>query len=217
MKYLAGCSAFGASLVGLGLIVGGARAEDQYVRFALADEILQYLNAPGHERSNESTTPNGPPKRVYAPARKQVATPPKPPPPPAAQTETTSPLPHTASQQEWDECAGKDPARVIEACSRIVPNVEETVQNRADAYLFRAGAYLAQGDFDRAIADYSDAIVLTPRNVVAYSSRALAYSRKGDRTHAVTDYVTAAKIDPQAVAGIAAGNAEIDAIAKAAQ
>lgn len=221
MRYFPACSALCASLFGLGLIVGGARAEGPHVRFALEDEILQWnLNRPdplGYGPSNDYTTANVSPRRVYAPARKRAVTRSKAPALQAVRTEPTAPPPHTASQQDWNECTGKDPAQVIEACSRIVPNVEESVQNRADAYLFRAGAYLAQGDFDKAITDYSDAIVLTPKNVIAYSSRALAYSHKGDRAHAVADYVTAAKIDPKAVAEIAAGNMEIDAIAKAAQ
>ncbi|MGH8379220.1 MAG: hypothetical protein ACRER7_09690, partial [Gammaproteobacteria bacterium] len=51
-----------------------------------------------------------------------------------------------ATQQDWDGCQSKDPATAIPACSTIIPDITETPQNRADAYAFRAGAYLQQGN-----------------------------------------------------------------------
>jgi tetratricopeptide (TPR) repeat protein len=120
-----------------------------------------------------------------------------------------------ASQQDWDNCQSKDPAIAIAACSAIIPDETETAQNRADAFVFRAGAYLAQGDLDHAIADYGDALKLTPRNIVAYVSRALAEFKKGDKDKAILDYSIANRLDADAVARITSGNSEVQKIADA--
>ena len=122
-----------------------------------------------------------------------------------------------ASQQDWDGCQSKDPATAIPACSAIIPDETETPQSRADAYVFRAGAYLAQGNLDRAIADYGEALKLTPRNIVAYVSRALAEFKKGDKDRAILDYSIANKLDAGAVARITSGNSEVQQIADAAR
>jgi tetratricopeptide (TPR) repeat protein len=118
-----------------------------------------------------------------------------------------------ASQQDWDGCQSKDPAVAIPACSTIIPDESESPQNRADAYVYRAAAYLKQDNSDRAIADYTEALKLTPRNIVAYVSRALAEFHKGDKNSAVIDYSIANKLDADAVARIAAGNPDVKQIA----
>jgi Flp pilus assembly protein TadD len=41
-----------------------------------------------------------------------------------------------------------------------------------------------KGYFDHAIADYTEAIRLDPKNAVAYNNRGLAYRAKGDNDHA---------------------------------
>jgi tetratricopeptide (TPR) repeat protein len=118
-----------------------------------------------------------------------------------------------ASQQDWDGCQSQDPAVAIPACSIIIPDESESPQNRADAYVYRASAYLKQGNSERAIGDYTEALKLTPRNIVAYMSRALAEYHKGDKNSAVIDYSIANKLDADAVARIAAGNADVKQIA----
>jgi len=122
-----------------------------------------------------------------------------------------------ASQQDRDACQSKDPATAIAGCSSIIPDTSETPQSRADAYVFRAGAYLAQGNTDRAIADCNDALKLTPRNFAAYVSRALAEFKKGEKDEAILDYSIANKLDASAVALILAGNADLRHIADAAR
>jgi len=118
-----------------------------------------------------------------------------------------------ASQQDWNACSGPDPAQAVSACGVVILDRDAAPQDRADAYVFRAGALLAQGDLDGAIADYSDAIALTPQNMVAHASRAIAYARKGDNAHAVDDYVEARRLDPDKVGEMAAANPELKQIA----
>ncbi|WP_240537995.1 tetratricopeptide repeat protein [Bradyrhizobium japonicum] len=59
----------------------------------------------------------------------------------------------------------------------------------------RGGAYAAKGDFDRAIADYDEAIRLNPRDKEAISARGNAYKTKGDFDRAIADYDQAAQLD----------------------
>jgi Tfp pilus assembly protein PilF len=100
-----------------------------------------------------------------------------------------------ATQQDWDDCSGQDATRSAPACSRIIAEPSASAQDRADAYLYRGNTFLMQGNVDGAMADYSEAIRLTPRNVVAHASRALVHLRKGDRTAALADYRAAQAID----------------------
>jgi tetratricopeptide (TPR) repeat protein len=122
-----------------------------------------------------------------------------------------------ASPQDRSECAADDPVRAIPACSRIIPDQDESAQGRADAYALRARAYLAQGNVARAIADCSEAIKLTPRNVAAYVRRALGYFRNSDRDRAILDYSIADKLDAAAVARMAAADPQVEEVAAAAR
>jgi tetratricopeptide (TPR) repeat protein len=122
-----------------------------------------------------------------------------------------------ASPQDQSECAAEDPARAVPACSRIIADAGESAQSRADAYVLRARAYLAQGNVARAVADCSEAIKLTPRNVAAYVRRALGYFRSDDRDHAILDYSIADKLDAAAVARMAAADPQIEELAAAAR
>jgi tetratricopeptide (TPR) repeat protein len=45
-----------------------------------------------------------------------------------------------------------------------------------------------QVPYDRAIADYSEAIRLDPKYAAAYKSRAVAWFAKGDYSRAIADY-----------------------------
>jgi tetratricopeptide (TPR) repeat protein len=74
-------------------------------------------------------------------------------------------------------------------------------QNRgdvsSDSYLRRGDAWSDKGDYDRAIADYNEAIRRDSKNVIAYFSRAYAWSGKGDYDKAISDYDQALGLDPK--------------------
>src|SRR5262249_26315514 len=72
----------------------------------------------------------------------------------------------------------------------------------------RGTAWQAKGDFDRAIADYDEAIRLDPGSgltqlssqySLAYANRASAWLAKGDFAHAVADYGEALRLEPKNV------------------
>ena len=78
----------------------------------------------------------------------------------------------------------------IKGCSAIIErNPKDVVpyHNRGDAYGLK-------GDVDRAISDYTRAIVLNPNYAPAYNSRGRAYASKGDYIRAVDDVTKAGEL-----------------------
>ena len=72
-----------------------------------------------------------------------------------------------------------------------------------NAYVNRALSYRNKGEFDRAIADYSEAIRLDPKNTDAYENRALSYRNKGELDRAIADYNELMRLDPKNAAAYA--------------
>jgi len=65
-------------------------------------------------------------------------------------------------------------------------------------YCKRAKTHLDRGNYDRAIADFSQAIALAPGDLSARVGRGLAYHLKGEKDLAAEDFRAAlALIDPQ--------------------
>src|SRR5262252_5140913 len=84
----------------------------------------------------------------------------------------------------------KDHDLRIRGCSAIIErNPKDVVahSNRAEAYAFK-------GDIDRAISDYTKAIVLDPNYAPAYNGRGRAYVSKGDYVRAVDDVTRAGEL-----------------------
>ena len=55
----------------------------------------------------------------------------------------------------------------------------------------------AQGNYDRAIKEFSEAIRLTPRDPVPFYNRGNTYWNKGDNVRAIADYDEAIRLDPK--------------------
>jgi tetratricopeptide (TPR) repeat protein len=68
----------------------------------------------------------------------------------------------------------------------------------ADAYLDRARSYFEQKDYDRALADYEQAIQLTPDVADAYLGRGCVHFQKGENDLALADFSEAIRLDPEA-------------------
>lgn len=64
-------------------------------------------------------------------------------------------------------------------------------------FIQRAGALLGREKFDDAIADFTQAITLDPKNVLALSGRGMAYAMKGVQAAATRDEDAAVAIDPK--------------------
>src|SRR4029079_15541270 len=67
----------------------------------------------------------------------------------------------------------------------------------ADVPRNRGDALSARGQHDRAIAEYSEAIRINPKDAMAFFSRAYSYTNKKDYDRAITDYGEAIKLTPR--------------------
>ena len=63
-------------------------------------------------------------------------------------------------------------------------------------YSTRSHAYYEKHDYERAIADLTQAIRLNPRNTLTIYNRAMAYRAKGEPERAVPDFDLVLKINP---------------------
>lgn len=100
------------------------------------------------------------------------------------------------AQRAWDPCFNNDPKLVISNCAAFIeanaggdPSV--TAGPLTWAFVHRGDAYSAEGEFDRAIADYGEAIKRSPNFNIAFNNRALAYGAKGDYDRAIQDLTEA--------------------------
>src|SRR6266481_5067290 len=73
----------------------------------------------------------------------------------------------------------------------------KNTKDSAIAHHQRGLAYRSKGNFDRAIADFSEAIRLDPKLAAAYNNRGNAYKNKGDLDRAIADYSEAIRLAPE--------------------
>jgi tetratricopeptide (TPR) repeat protein len=83
------------------------------------------------------------------------------------------------------------------ACSRIIDDASEQVAERVKAFKNRGRGSFNGKDYDRAIADYGEAIKLSPKDAWAFARRCEAYESKEDHDAAIADCTEAIKIDPK--------------------
>jgi tetratricopeptide (TPR) repeat protein len=108
---------------------------------------------------------------------------------------------HTAEAdftQEIQRCdfGGNHPDIRIVACTRNIQSGRFTGQNLATAFTNRGLAYKSKGQWDRAIADFSEAIRLKPDFATAFNSRGNSYYGKGHFDRAIEDYDKAIELSP---------------------
>ena len=67
----------------------------------------------------------------------------------------------------------------------------------AELLLARGIAFAEKGQFDRAIADYDEAIRLNPQDTNAFYNRGFSYGKKGEHDRAIADFNEAIRLDPK--------------------
>ena len=93
-------------------------------------------------------------------------------------------------------CKNASGDEVIAACTRAMSSGKVRGIDLAIAHNNRGLAIELKGDHDRAIADFTEAIRLNPRNSITFSNRATAWYRKGDHDRAIADFDEAIRIKP---------------------
>jgi Tfp pilus assembly protein PilF len=94
-------------------------------------------------------------------------------------------------------------ASLTAGCGQSRPVEQGTSGSRPDdaaAFLQRGNAYFEKGDWDKAIAEYDQAIQLWPGFADAYSNRGSTYHNKGDYDQAIADFDRAIQIKPDEAA-----------------
>ena len=84
----------------------------------------------------------------------------------------------------------------IAACTRNIQSGRFAGPNLATAFMNRGLAYKKKSQWDRAIADYSEAIRLTPDNAQVFNNRGNAYFFNGQWDRALEDYDNAVRLQP---------------------
>src|SRR6266404_1188228 len=89
------------------------------------------------------------------------------------------------------------PEATIIDCTQSINSGTWKGRDLAAYYNNRGYAYSHKGDLDRAIADYSEAIRIDPKDAIAFNNRGSAYSHKGDLDRAIADYSEAIRLNPK--------------------
>ena len=103
------------------------------------------------------------------------------------------------SPKDW-KCTGNPdfpPEQQITGCTNAIQSGKYSGKDLSWAYYNRGIAYGAKGDYDRAIADFNEAIRLDPKSARAYGNRGNDYLAKGDYDHAIADYNEVIRLDPK--------------------
>jgi tetratricopeptide (TPR) repeat protein len=106
-------------------------------------------------------------------------------------------------QKEWNVCPYCGTSAVKTQPEPLVvespPNLElnSDQQKTADEFIARGKRYYDNDDFDNAIKNFDNAIVLNPNDAWVYASRALAYKQLGQRNQAIQDFEKAFSLNPK--------------------
>jgi tetratricopeptide (TPR) repeat protein len=81
-------------------------------------------------------------------------------------------------------------------CSKNKNSVNQQETNPLEGVYFYTTAKLPQGEFDKAIIDFTEAIGLDLNNIDAYLNRGIAYYYKDDPDRAIADLELLLMIEP---------------------
>jgi tetratricopeptide (TPR) repeat protein len=101
------------------------------------------------------------------------------------------------TQQEWMLCQDlRSPDYPIQGCTAVIQAGRQILDRLAFAHNNRGVAYRLKAEYDKAIADFDEAIKLRPDYPNAFNNRGVAYRNKGDLDHAMADYDQSITLKP---------------------
>ena len=168
------------SLMALFMAVGAADAQQDRMR--RGDDPVPVAKTAAKQK---------PATKRHRVARKPSAT------EPSAATPAPADAPAVAaSRRDMPDCLQVgDQERQITGCTHLIDDAKQSAKVRAAAYYNRGNARAAKNDFDDAIADYDEAIKLTPKDARVLNNRGTVYRDKGDAERAMADFAAAIKIN----------------------
>jgi tetratricopeptide (TPR) repeat protein len=104
--------------------------------------------------------------------------------------------PRPAVADDYDTCEKESGDVAIAACTRALATGRYKGRQLAAIYDNRGVEYAAKRDFDRAVADYDEAIRIDPKFAFPYSNRGDARRLNGDVEQALADLDQAIRLDP---------------------
>jgi tetratricopeptide (TPR) repeat protein len=113
-----------------------------------------------------------------------------------------------ADADEWSECNQRDKSDEqarIAACSHVVEQNTESKERLAEAYASRGAAFDNLNEFDKAIADAEQSMLLNPSYARAYIVRGGVYFQKESYARAAADFSEAIRLTPSAEAYLGRG------------
>jgi tetratricopeptide (TPR) repeat protein len=102
------------------------------------------------------------------------------------------------TSKEWSQCSGGEGPIVdviISGCSAVILAGQDNPKRLATAFNNRGVAHKFKGEYDRALEDYDQAILLNPSFANAYNNRGVIYRLKGKYDRAIRDYDQAIWLD----------------------
>jgi tetratricopeptide (TPR) repeat protein len=111
------------------------------------------------------------------------------------------------SDEDWDSCARAaelSSDRPIRGCTAVIKAGERVLAQLVAAYNNRGVAFRSNGELDRAIEDYDQAIHLMPDYFVAINNRGVALMAKGELDRAIADFDRAIQLKPDYLAAFGA-------------
>ena len=103
-----------------------------------------------------------------------------------------------ARADDMETCKKSDGDDALAACTRLISSKTLRGGELAQAYVSRGLIYIRfKADWDRAIADYDEALKLNPKIAAAYTGRAAANLRKGNIDRALPDLNEGLRLDPK--------------------
>lgn len=104
------------------------------------------------------------------------------------------------TQRQLDWCLNKNesfsPRLRIDGCTAAIQSNRQSGKNLYSVFYNRGIAYFRQGQYDRAIADFDQALNLDPSSTFALNNRGTAYARKGQYDRAIEDFDQAIGLNP---------------------
>lgn len=95
------------------------------------------------------------------------------------------------------KCNSKVPADIIAGCTALINAHTESPQHLALAYSYRGNVYNEQGQFAKAISDFSNAIKLAPNSPVNYFNRGVAFGVSKQFDKSIADFTRAIALNPR--------------------